>query len=333
MASLNEPGRPLLVRGPPAGLRYVVLAGIAVALMVVDHRQQRLEQFRAFLSVVASPLHWLAAAPGRGVAWIDETSKTRAELESENIVLAAENLRLQLRLQRFESLEEENKRLRAASASTARIVDRTMLAEIVRIDLDPFRQRMLINRGSRDGVFRGQAVLDGGGVFGQVTHVGPFSSEIILISDTEHAIPVQVTRNALRTVAVGTGQPGVLDLPYLSKNSDIKVGDLLLSSGLGGVYPPGYPVARITEVTRAANQPLLLVKAVPTAGLDRSPEVLLAWFDNRVPEIPTASESPATPAEATPAAAPTPGPGATAAAPAAPPTAAKPVTTAPGAPR
>jgi rod shape-determining protein MreC len=287
MASLNERGgRPLLVRGPPASLRFIVLAGLSIALMVLDHRQQQLEQVRSFLSVMAYPLHWLAAAPGRSYAWFDESSKTRAELESDNVVLASENLRLKLRLQRFEWLEQENRRLRAASASTARIVDRTLLAEIMRVDLDPFRQRVLIGRGSRDGVFKGQAVLDAGGIFGQVSHVGPVSAELILISDSEHALPVQIMRNGLRTIAVGTGRPDELSLPYLSKNADIKVGDLLVSSGLGGVYPPGYPVARITDVSRVSNQPLLMVKAVPTGGLDRSPEVLLAWFENRMPEIP-----------------------------------------------
>ena len=287
MAILNERGgRPLLVRGPPASLRFVVLAGIAIALMIVDHRQHQLEQVRSFLSVMAYPLHWLAAAPGRSYAWFDETSKARADLEADNVVLASENLRLKLRLQRFEWLEQENRRLRAAGASTARIVDRTLLAEVMRVDLDPFRQRVLIGRGSRDGVFKGQAVLDAGGIFGQVTHVGPFSAELILISDSEHALPVQVVRNGLRTIAVGTGRPDELSLPYLSKNADVKVGDLLASSGLGGVYPPGYPAARVREVSRAPNQPLLLVTAVPTAGLDRSPEVLLAWFENRIPEIP-----------------------------------------------
>lgn len=306
MASLNPPrGRPLLVRGPPTSLRFVVLAGIAIALMVLDHRQHQLEQIRSFLSVMAYPLHWLAAAPGRSYAWYDESSRTRAELEADNVVLASENLRLKLRLQRFEWLEQENRRLRAASASTARIVDRTLLAEVMRVDLDPFRQRVLIGRGNRDGVFKGQAVLDAGGIFGQVTHVGPFSAELILISDSEHALPVQIVRNGLRTIAVGTGRPDELSLPYLSKNADVKVGDLLVSSGLGGVYPPGYPAARVREVNRAPSQPLLLVTAVPTAGLDRSPEVLLAWFENRIPEIPpepAAGTAPPGPAPVTTAA-------------------------------
>jgi len=299
MESLNEPGgRPLLSRGAPPSLRFIVLAGIAIALMILDHRQQQLEQIRSILSVMAYPLHWIAAAPGRSYAWFDESSKTRAELEAENVVLAAENLKLNLRLQRFEWLEQENRRLRAASASTARIVDRTLVAEIMRVDLDPFRQRVLINRGSRHGVFKGQAVLDAGGIFGQITQVGPFSAELILISDSEHALPVQVVRNGLRTIAVGTGRPDELSLPYLSKNSDVKAGDLLVSSGLGGVYPPGYPAARIHEVRRDPNQPLLIVTAAPTAGLDRSPEVLLAWFDNRIPEIPpeaTAGSAPPAP--------------------------------------
>ncbi|MDH4260736.1 MAG: rod shape-determining protein MreC, partial [Gammaproteobacteria bacterium] len=165
-----------------------------------------------------------------------------------------------------------------------------LFAEIVRVDLDPFRQRVLINKGSLAGVFRGQAALDANGIFGQVTRVGPLSAEVILISDPEHAIPVQVNRTGARTIALGTGRSGQLSLPYLPQNSDVVAGDLLVSSGLGGVYPPGYPVGRITDVGRDPSQPLLSVAAEPLAALDRDPEILLVWFDNTVvePELETA---------------------------------------------
>jgi rod shape-determining protein MreC len=200
---------------------------------------------------------------------------------------------------RFESLEQENQRLRAARESTARVVERTLIAEIVRVDLDPFRQRVLVNKGTRDGVFRGQAALDANGIFGQVTRAGPVSAEIILITDPEHAIPVQVNRTGARTIALGTGRSGLLTLPYLPQNSDVVAGDLLVSSGLGGVYPPGYPVGRVTDVLRDPGQPLLAVEAVPLAALDRDPEVLLAWFDSTVVE-PEPEAEPDTPAPATP---------------------------------
>jgi rod shape-determining protein MreC len=163
-------------------------------------------------------------------------------------------------------------------------VQRSLIAEIVRVDLDPFRQRVLVNKGTRAGVFRGQAAIDANGIYGQVTRVGPFSAEIILISDPEHAIPVQVNRTGARSIALGTGRSGLLSLPYLPQNTDVIVGDLLVSSGLGGVYPPGYPVAKVTAVTRDTGQPLLAVEAEPLARLDRDPEVLLVWFDNEVME-------------------------------------------------
>jgi rod shape-determining protein MreC len=174
------------------------------------------------------------------------------------------------------------------------------VAEIVRVDLDPFRQRVLVNKGSLNGVFRGQAALDANGIFGQVTRVGPLSAEIILISDPEHAIPVQVNRTGARTIALGTGSSGQLSLPYLPQNFDVVAGDLLVSSGLGGVYPPGYPVGRITGVGRDPSQPLLAVAAEPLAALDRDPEILLVWFDSTVvePEPTPAAKPASTPGDA-----------------------------------
>ena len=172
------------------------------------------------------------------------------------------------------------------------------MAEILKVDLDPYRQRVLVNKGTRDGVFVGQAALDASGVFGQVTRAGPVSAELILISDPEHAIPVQINRTGARTIAVGLGQAGQLLLPYLPRNADIEEGDLVVSSGLGGVFPPGYPVARVSEVRNDPSEPLLTVGATPLAQLDRDPEVLLVWFDNRIvePEPDANPDVPPTPA-------------------------------------
>jgi rod shape-determining protein MreC len=296
---LIEPdSRPLLLRGPSLGLRFVVLAALSIGLMIADHRQQHLETIRRGLTAAAYPFQWLAGSPFMAAAWLSRTTKTRAELESENVVLAADNLKLMLRLQRFEALEAENQRLRAASGRTTRIVQRSLVTEILRVDLDPHRQRVLLNRGTNDGVFVGQAALDAQGIVGQVTRVGPLSAELILISDAQHAIPVSVVRNGLRTIAVGTGRPTGLTLPYLPKNADIQKGDLVVSSGLGGVFPPGYPVARIAEVRRDPSEPLLVVSAEPLARLDRDPEVLLVWFDNRVPPLPEGPSASAPPAAA-----------------------------------
>lgn len=304
----HEPdARPLLLGGPALGLRLIVLALLSVGLMVVDHRQHRLAVIRDWLSAAAFPVQWVTQAPLAAWTSLRESFATRERVEADNVKLAADNLTLRLKLMRFESLEQENQRLRAARESSGRIVQRSMVAEIVRVDLDPFRQRVLVNKGSRDGVFHGQAALDANGIFGQVTRVGPFSAELILISDPEHAIPVQINRTGARTIALGTGRSGQLSLPYLPQNADVVAGDLLVSSGLGGVYPPGYPAGRVTAVERDPSQPLLTVTAEPMAALDRDPEVLLVWFDNSLIEPEPEPESATLPAEArhpAPAAAP-----------------------------
>ncbi len=295
----DQDSRPLLLEGPSLGLRLAILAAAAVALMVADQRQQYLPVVRGWLSVAVYPVHWAVDAPSSAWRAVREAVTARAGLQAENTRLESQNLVLELRLQRFEALERENQRLREARESSARVAQRSLVAEILKVDLDPYRQRVLVDKGTRDGVFRGQSVLDAYGIFGQVTRVGPLSAEVIMISDPEHAIPVQVNRTGVRTIAVGTGRPDLLLLPYLPRSADVEAGDLVVSSGLGGVFPPGYPVALVGEVVRDPAQPLLAVRASPLARLDRDPEVLLVWFDNVVAE----PEEPATvPEGAAPAA-------------------------------
>jgi len=298
LSSHDSDPRPLLLGGPALGLRLIVLAAMAAGLMVADHRQHRLAAIRDGVATLAYPIQWAVQAPLQAWSSMRESFATRTRVEAENVKLASDNLVLRLKLMRFESLEQENQRLRAVRESSARVVQRSLVAEIVRVDLDPFRQRVLINKGTRDGVFQGQAAIDAAGILGQVTRAGPISAEIILISDPEHAIPVQVNRTGVRSIALGTGRSGLLSLPYLPQNSDVIVGDLLVSSGLGGVYPPGYPVGKVTAVTRDPGQPLLAVEAAPLAGLDRDPEILLVWFDNAVVDPET--EADAKPAASTP---------------------------------
>lgn len=295
--------RPLLLGERARGLPLVVLALLSVGLMIADHRQHHLAVVRQWLSVAAFPFQWAAQAPLAGWSALRERLATRTRLQAENTRLAADNLALRLRLMRFASLEQENYRLRGARESTARIVQRSLIAEIVRADLDPFRQRVLVNKGTRHGVYLGQAALDAAGIFGQVARVGPISAEVILISDPTHAVPVQINRTGVRTVAVGTGRSGQLSLPWLPQSTDIQVDDLLVSSGLGGVFPPGYPVGQVTRVERDPTRPMLAVDAAPFAALDRDPEILLVWFDNAIVE-PEPQAEPATPAAVPAAAAP-----------------------------
>lgn len=297
--TVHDPdSRPLLLGGPALGLRLIVLALVSAGLMVADHRQHQLARIRDWMSAAIYPLQWAVQAPVQAWDSLRDSFASRSRVDADNVRLASENLVLRLKLMRFESLEQENQRLRAARESTARVVERTLVAEIVRVDLDPFRRRVLVNKGTRDGVFRGQAALDANGIYGQVTRAGPVSAEIILITDPEHAIPVQVNRTGVRTIALGTGRSGLLSLPYLPQNAQLETGDLLVSSGLGGVYPPGYPVGRVTSVTRDPAQPLLAVEAEPLAALDRDPEVLLAWFDSIIVE-PVPEAEPAPPAAGT----------------------------------
>jgi rod shape-determining protein MreC len=179
------------------------------------------------------------------------------------------------------------------------------------LDIDAFRERVLVDKGARDGVFAGQAVLDSGGVFGQVARVGELTSEVILVSDGTHAIPVQVNRNGLRTIAVGTGDMTRLKLPYLSTSADVIAGDLLVTSGLGGGFPAGYPVGTITEVKRDPAQSLAEVEVRPAAALDRSREVMFVWL---APEAAASSSTPPPASAPAPASASAPPPGRRAAA-------------------
>lgn len=327
MPVLREPGaRYAPPRASALGLKAIVLAAISIGVMVVDHRQQHLQVLRRSLTAVAYPFQVLVHSPVAGWEWLASNFATRNALLEENARLKEAQARNELRLLRFEAIEQENLRLRALVAAGPRVAERTMLAEILRVDLDPFRHRVIVDRGTRDGVFRAQAVIDGNGVFGQVVNVGPQSAEVILLSDSSHAIPVQISRNGLRTIAVGTGDAKRLSLPYLPRNADVKVDDVLLTSGLGGVFPPGYPVGRVIEVTRDPSQPLAVVGAEPAAALDRDSEVLLVWFTPKPTDIAPAADA-ATPAA--PAAAPAP----PAAAPAAAPSGARPAAPAAGAQR
>ncbi len=250
---------------------------VSLALMVVDHRQNHLEGIRAVLSVALSPLDVIINLPRTTGDWISETFSTRSNLLRQNRALKKENLLLQVRQQKLDSLKAENMRLRNLLDSAFKIRDRVLIAEVIAVDLDPYRHQVLINKGSSSGIFQGQPVLDASAVMGQVTHINPFSSTVLLITDASHGLPVQVNRNGLRTVALGTGHIDRLELPHLPNNADIKVGDLLVTSGLGGRFPPGYPVAEVTAVTRNPGQPFASVLAQPKAKLDQAREALLVW--------------------------------------------------------
>jgi rod shape-determining protein MreC len=261
------------------GARFVLLAIVCLALMLLDHQESHLARVRQGLSLVVYPIQVLVDLPfGTWQAmrgWVTE----REVLLAENAQLKRERLGVNFRLQRLESLEVENQRLRELLDSTAVLGHRVLIAQVLALDLDPYRQRFNLDRGLADGVYIGQALLDADGVVGQVVEVGPLTAEAILITDADHAVPVSVNRNGLRTIAVGTGDSSRLRLPYLTNSADIEVGDLLVSSGLGGVFPSGYPVGRVIEVRIRPGQSFAEVIAEPVSELDRDQEVLLVWTD------------------------------------------------------
>src|SRR3984893_9778234 len=259
-------------------LRCVLYSLLALGLIIVDKRYDHLGKIRRVLSVVAYPVQIAVASPFEGWDWFRESVSSRAVLRADKSKLEAELRLAQFRLQRYEALEPESERLRALRDSTAGITDRFVIGDVMNVDLDAFRERVLVSKGAQDGVFVGQAVLDSGGVFGQVARVGQLTAEVILVSDATHAIPVQINRNGLRTIAVGTGDTGRLKLPYLSTSADVVVGDLLVTSGLGGGFPPGYPVGTVAEVKRDPAQSLADVDLKPAAALDRSRELMFVWW-------------------------------------------------------
>jgi rod shape-determining protein MreC len=272
-----------------AGLRFLLLSIFCLALMVLDQRDQHLPRVRAALDLAVYPVRVAVDLPFRAWSSVSTTFAARNALIAENEELKRDRLNSEFRLQRLAALEMENARLRELLDSTARVGSRALIAEILSVDLDPYRQRFNLNRGVVDGVYVGQAVLDARGVVGQVVSVGPLTSEAVLVTDADAGMPVRVNRSQLRTIALGMGDSGRLRLPYLTNNADVEVGDLLVSSGLGGVFPSDYPVARIIEVRRRPDQSFADVFAEPVSALDRDREVLLVW--NAADEAPRASEA------------------------------------------
>jgi rod shape-determining protein MreC len=275
-------------------LRCVLYCLLALGLIIFDKRYDHLGDIRRFLSVVAYPVQIAVSSPFQGWDWFRESVSSRETLRADKAKLEAELRLANFRLQRYEALEAESQRLRALRDNTADVTNRFVVGDIMDLDIDAFRERVLVDKGARDGVFVGQAVLDAGGVFGQVARVEELTSEVILVSDAAHAIPVQVNRNGLRTIAVGTGDMSRLKLPYLSTSADVIAGDLLVTSGLGGGFPAGYPVGTVAEVKRDPAQSLAEVEVRPAAALDRSREVMFVWLK------PDAAPAPAPPAATAP---------------------------------
>ncbi|MBT8118816.1 MAG: rod shape-determining protein MreC [Gammaproteobacteria bacterium] len=268
----------------------VVLVIASIVLMTVDHRWHSLELVRSALSGVLYPLQYTIDLPIRLFYWADETLSTQQALLEKNREFEARHLENRVQLQKLDIIEKENERLRELLGAIPKTTERLLISEIINVDLDPYKQLILLNKGSSSDVYQGQPIIDAQGVMGQVVHVGPMSSTAVLITDASHAIPVQVNRTGLRAIAFGSGKIDQLNLRHLPHNVDIKQGDLLITSGLGGVFPPNFPVAVISKIERPAGEPFATIEAKPHALLDKSREVLLVWRNEPVPVADKAEE-------------------------------------------
>jgi rod shape-determining protein MreC len=275
MALTSVDRDPGLFRNTSPGVRLVLLCILAIALMVLDHRNEHLVGARKVLAIALHPIELLVNAPAEISDNMSESMSFRSTLRAENKQLQREALVLNARMQRMTALEAENARLRALLDSTAKVGDSILIAEIVSVDMNPYRNMLVINKGGNDGAYVGEAVIDADGIVGQITRDRHYSSEVMLVTDVDHAIPVELARNRLRTIAVGSGELDRLSLPFLPISADVRDGDLLISSGLGGTFPPGYPVAVVRAVRSVTGQPFLEIDAEPAAALNRIREVLL----------------------------------------------------------
>ncbi|MGB5740484.1 MAG: rod shape-determining protein MreC [Woeseia sp.] len=277
MAHARSPTQHHSSKSPALGLRWLLLAGLSILLMVLDQQQHHLDNVRKAIGATVYPLRVIVDAPVSLWQWLQTTTTSRGDLLQENNRLQSERLLTYARLQRYAALEAENARLRAMLEATARVTDRVRVAEIMSVSANPYRHSIVIDKGQYDDVHDGQALVDADGVVGQVIEAGLMSSQALLISDPDHALPVEVNRNGLRTIAFGTGEYDRLDLQYLPNNADVEVGDLLVTSGLGGAFPAGYPVAIVDTVERLPQEPFARVSAIPTARLNQVREIMLIW--------------------------------------------------------
>lgn len=263
----------------------------SIALLVAEHKSPQLEFARAALSFLVDPVKYLVDLPSALVEQAADSINSYQTLKKDNQRLREEQLVYQTRLLKFEALEKENIRLRALLENSFKLGEQVLIAELLSVNMVPYEHIVVVNKGTRFGVHPQQPVFDANGVVGQVFRSLPLSSEIMLITDPNHAVPVQVNRNGLLTIAVGSGQINRLVLPFLPSNADIRPGDLLITSGLGGTFPQGYPVAVVDEFTSQLNKPFANITATPMAKLDRNRELMIVW-SNSTP-VPLIAKPPA----------------------------------------
>jgi len=256
-------------------MRLLVFSILSLLLMFADYRFREVDLFRSTLSTLVAPIQIIVDIPSQVLRWVERRSTDYESLYEENDELKSQALILQLKLQKMVAITTENIRLRELLDGAKRVEAEVVVAEVIGVDVDPFTHEIVVNRGASEGVVPGQPVLDASGVMGQVISVNRYTSRVLLISDARHALPVEVNRNSVRAIAVGNGISNELELLHLPDTADIKQGDILITSGLAGRFPQGYPVAIVNEVRRDPGQTFAEVKATPLAALTRSRQVLL----------------------------------------------------------
>lgn len=258
-------------------MRTSVLAFIAIAFMWCDHRYTTFHHFRVQAQVSVVPLQYMVDLPIKFVHWAGSNVAAQRHLLEDNARLRARELLLESKLQKLLSLEQENAQLRQLLQSTPQIAGKVVVAQLLAVDLDPSLQQVVLDKGSHAEVYQGQPVLDAYGVVGQVVDVGKLTSKVLLLTDSHSAIPVQNYRNGIRAIAVGTGRSAQLEVNNISGTSDVKKGDLFVTSGLGLRFPVGYPVGVVDKVALVAGKRFAEISLLPAAHLDRTQQVLLVW--------------------------------------------------------
>lgn len=262
---------------------------LSVALMLADQNLSTTVHLRSFLGLFITPVQLVSSLPAQLGDWAEGTAVSRTTLLDENKRLRHEGLILKQKVQQMVSLRAENNRFRELLSASEQLDDKVLVAELIGVDPDPYTHHIILNKGSEHGVFVGQPILDAQGLMGQVIDVLPYTSRVLLVADSNHAIPVQVSRNGVRAIAVGSGKLDELALIYVPDTADIQEGDQLVSSGLGSRYPKGYPLGEITTIEHDPGEPFAFVKAKPAAYLDRSRYVLLVF--SKASELPDISFS------------------------------------------
>jgi len=268
--SLNTTQRKMFLRGPSLAARFFMFVILCITLMLMDSRYRQLEKVRSIVTTAVYPLRVIAHSPYHFVNWFGDAVRSRNDLREENNYLRLAQQESQFELQRLKQLEAENHRLRVLLESAQAQKLDLQMAEIMRVSLDPGRHHVILNQGEQLGINKGQVVIDAEGLMGQIIRTDPIQSEAVLITDSNHVTPIEVNRNGVRNIAYGNGGDKLLHLPYFAQNSDIQEGDLLVTSGLGGRFPVGIPVAEIIKIKQNPGQTFLEVFAKPVAALDQS---------------------------------------------------------------